>query len=66
MNVLVCSWILGSIFESLYANHACVEVALDIWSELNETYRKANGPVVFNIHQKINSLTQGGLTIYKY
>lgn len=66
MNFVVCSWILGSISESLYSNHACVELAYDIWCELNETYHKENGSIVFKIHQKIKSLIQSGSTVYEY
>lgn len=54
---MVCSWFLGSISMSLYANHACNEIASDIWYELSETYHKADGSVVFTIHKKRNSLT---------
>lgn len=43
-----------------------MKLLYDIWSELNETYQKADGSVVFNIHQKINSLTQSGLNVFEY
>ena len=65
-NVVVCSWILGSLTESIYAGHACSDNSLDIWKELNETYFKSDGSVVFNLHQKINGLTQGGLSVSDY
>lgn len=37
VNDVLCSWLLGSIFESLYASHACSETASVIWTELFET-----------------------------
>lgn len=43
-----------------------MKLLYDIWSELNETYQKADGSVVFNIHQRVNSLTQSGLTVSEY
>ncbi|XP_023737486.1 uncharacterized protein LOC111885459 [Lactuca sativa] len=57
-NAITCSWILGSISENLYANHACLESAYDLWNELNETYHKTDGSVIFNVHQKIVSHSQ--------
>ena len=56
VNVVVCNWILGSISESIYASHVYSDKAKDIWDELFETYNKADGSVVFNIHQQINTL----------
>lgn len=49
---VVCSWIFGSITESLYANHASAEIAYDILSELSDTFHKVDGSSIFNIHKK--------------
>lgn len=49
--------------ESIYSAHASTEVAYVVWSELNETYHKTDGSVFFNLHQRINSLTQGGMSV---
>ncbi|KAI3688864.1 hypothetical protein L2E82_46759 [Cichorium intybus] len=65
-NSVVCSWILGSVSESIYASHACTESSFQVWTELFETYHKSDGSVIFNIHQKINSLTQSGLSVSDY
>lgn len=65
-NAITCSWILGSISENLYANHACLESAYDLWNELNETYHKTDGSVIFNVHQKIVSHSQGSLSLSNY
>ena len=61
VNAIVCSWILNSSSENIYIGHVCFEFALDIWNNLCDTYYKADGSVVFNVHQKINSLSQNGL-----
>ena len=65
-NAVVCSWILGSISESIYGGHAYSENAEDIWDDLCETYNKEDGSVIFNIHQRINSLTQSGSPVSEY
>ena len=65
-NAVTCSWILGSISETIYSSHACSEYAQDIWTDLFETYHKADGFVIFNVHKKINSLTQSGSTLSEY
>lgn len=31
-NVAVCSWLLGSIDETIYAGHRGSEIAIDIWN----------------------------------
>lgn len=66
LNAIVCSWILNSLSESIYIGHVCSKFVLDIWNDLSETYYKADGYVVFNIHQCINSLTQSGLSVFDY
>lgn len=47
VNVVVCSWLLNSIFETIYASHACCDLASDVWTELYKTYHKADGSVFF-------------------
>ena len=65
-NVVVCSWLLSSISDSIYQSQAYSEVAEDIWENLFETYNKSDGSVVFNIHQQINSLKQNGTSLSDY
>ncbi|XP_071725628.1 uncharacterized protein [Rutidosis leptorrhynchoides] len=42
------------------------EVASEVWDELKETYNKVDGFIVFNLHHKINSLTQSGGSVSEY
>ena len=49
-NVVVCSWLLSSISNSVYQSKAYSDVAEDIWKSLFATYNKCHGSVVFNIH----------------
>lgn len=65
-NVVVCSWILGYLSESIYYGHAYSKSVVDIWNELFETYNKADGSVIFNVHQHINSLKQDGSSLSEY
>ncbi|KAL7593528.1 uncharacterized protein LOC111904273 [Lactuca sativa] len=65
-NVVVCSWLLSSISDSIYQSQAYSDVAEDIWNNLFETYNKSDGSVVFNIHQQINSLKQNGISLSDY
>lgn len=66
VNAIVCSWLLNSISESIYSSHACCDLASEVWSDLYETYHKADGSVIFHVHQQINSLTQSGLSVSEY
>lgn len=65
-NAVVCSWILGSVSEPIYATHACAESAFNVWTELFQTYHKSDGSVIFNLYQSINSVTQSGLSVSDY
>ncbi|GJY57168.1 ribonuclease H-like domain-containing protein [Tanacetum coccineum] len=37
-----------------------------VWDELNETFDRVDGSVTFNLHHKINSLTQNGSSVAEY
>lgn len=65
-NSVVLSWILGCVSEELYLGQVFSDNAKVVWDALKETYDKINGSVIFNVHQKINSLTQSGSTICEY
>lgn len=66
VNVVVCSWILGTLSESIYSVHTYPESIVDIYDKLFETYDKADGYVVFNIDQHINPLNQNGPSLSEY
>lgn len=50
VNAVVCNWLLGLISETIYASHVYSDNAKSILDELFETYNKAYGFVIFNIH----------------
>ncbi|XP_071704377.1 uncharacterized protein [Rutidosis leptorrhynchoides] len=65
-NSVVLSWILNSISDELYCGQVFAQSAQTVWEELKETYDKIDGSVTFNLHQKLNSLTQGNSTVSNY
>ncbi|XP_071704682.1 uncharacterized protein [Rutidosis leptorrhynchoides] len=65
-NAVMLSWTLGAISDDLYYGQVYSKVASVVWAELKETYDKVDGSVMFNLHQKINSLTQSGLSVSDY
>ncbi|XP_071712675.1 uncharacterized protein [Rutidosis leptorrhynchoides] len=65
-NSVVLSWILNSISEELFSGQVFAKSAQTVWEELKETYDKIDGSVTFNLHPKLNSLTQGNSTVSDY
>ncbi|XP_071708728.1 uncharacterized protein [Rutidosis leptorrhynchoides] len=65
-NSVVLSWILGTISEELYLGQVYSTIASEVWTELKETYDKVDGAVIFNLHKKINSITQNGSSLSEY
>ncbi|GKA87806.1 ribonuclease H-like domain-containing protein, partial [Tanacetum coccineum] len=58
--------ILSSLFLELYLGQVYSEIASDVWEELQETYDKMDGSVIFNVIHKINGLKQGELSVPQY
>nr|GEX38525.1 ribonuclease H-like domain-containing protein [Tanacetum cinerariifolium]GEX41805.1 ribonuclease H-like domain-containing protein [Tanacetum cinerariifolium] len=56
------SWLLFYV----YLGHVFSDNAQTVWKELEETYDRIDGSIVFNLLQKINSFKQGGLPISEY
>ncbi|GKF98304.1 ribonuclease H-like domain-containing protein, partial [Tanacetum coccineum] len=65
-NAVVLSWILGSLSQDVYLGHVFSDNAAIVWKELQETYDRIDGSIVFNLLQKINSFKQGGLPVSEY
>ncbi|XP_071713236.1 uncharacterized protein [Rutidosis leptorrhynchoides] len=62
-NSVVLSWILNSISDDLFSGQVFSSSAL---LELKETYDKIDGSITFNLHKKLNSLSQNGSSISDY
>ncbi|GKD62522.1 ribonuclease H-like domain-containing protein [Tanacetum coccineum] len=52
--------------NDVYMGLVYTENVADVWKELNETYDKVDGYVVYNLLQKIGSIKQGGSTMANY
>ncbi|GJY52425.1 putative RNA-directed DNA polymerase [Tanacetum coccineum] len=52
--------------QDVYLGHVFSDNAATVWRELQETYDRVDGSIVFNLIQKINSFKQGGLPISEY
>ncbi|GJX90484.1 ribonuclease H-like domain-containing protein [Tanacetum coccineum] len=52
--------------NDVYIGLVYSENVADVWKELNETYDKVDGSVVYNLLQKIGSVKQGGSTVADY
>ncbi|GJV81029.1 ribonuclease H-like domain-containing protein [Tanacetum coccineum] len=66
VNAVVLGWILNSIFEELFLGQIFSKRAKHVWDELKETYDKVDGSVTFNLHHKINFLSQNSSSIADY
>ncbi|GKE24287.1 ribonuclease H-like domain-containing protein [Tanacetum coccineum] len=66
VNAVVLGWILNSISEELFLGQIFSKRAKHVYDELKETYDKVDGSVTFNLHHKINSLSQNGSSIADY
>nr|GEY34848.1 putative Gag-polypeptide of LTR copia-type [Tanacetum cinerariifolium] len=65
-NAVVLSWILGSLSQDVYLGHVFSDNVAVVWKELQETYDRIDGSIVFNLLQKIDSFKQGGLPMFEY
>ncbi|GJZ26533.1 hypothetical protein Tco_0570786 [Tanacetum coccineum] len=54
-----------SLSQDVYLGHVFSDNE-SVWKELQETYDRIDGSIVFNLLQKINSFKQGGLPISEY
>ncbi|GJV27830.1 hypothetical protein Tco_1384278 [Tanacetum coccineum] len=52
-----------SLSQDVYSGHVFSNNAKSVWKELQETYDRIDGSIVFNLLQKINSFKQGGLPV---
>ncbi|GJT26128.1 ribonuclease H-like domain-containing protein [Tanacetum coccineum] len=64
-------FITGSVLKSdyvanVYLGHVFSDNAALVWKELQETYDRIDGSIVFTLLQKINSFKQGGLPVSEY
>ncbi|GJT06564.1 ribonuclease H-like domain-containing protein, partial [Tanacetum coccineum] len=65
-NSVVLNWILGCVSQDVFMGQVFSKNAKVVWDELEETYSKQDGSVIFNMHYKIHSLSQSGSSLSEY
>ncbi|GJR34586.1 ribonuclease H-like domain-containing protein [Tanacetum coccineum] len=65
-NAMVLTWIMNIVSSDVYMGLVYFENAASVWKDLNETYDKVYGFVVYNLLQNIRSVKQGGITVADY
>ncbi|GKD14428.1 ribonuclease H-like domain-containing protein [Tanacetum coccineum] len=63
---MVLTWIMNAGSQDVYMGLVYSDNAATLWKELNGTYNKVDGSVVYNFFQKINSIKQGGSSFADY
>ncbi|GJR27891.1 ribonuclease H-like domain-containing protein [Tanacetum coccineum] len=66
VNAMVIGWILNSILEELFLCQIFSKKTYEVWDVLKTTFDRVDGSVTFNLHQKINLLTQNGSSVAEY
>ena len=65
-NYVVLSWILGCVSQEVFMGQIFSKNAKNVWDELKETYDKQDASIIFNMHYKIHSFTQSGISLSEY
>nr|GEZ92150.1 hypothetical protein [Tanacetum cinerariifolium] len=65
-NAMVLTWIMNVVSSDVYMGIVSSENVASVWKDLNETYDKVDGSVVYNLLQKIRSVKQGGSFVADY
>ncbi|GKB63565.1 hypothetical protein Tco_0919751, partial [Tanacetum coccineum] len=65
-NAIVLTWIMNVVSNDVYMGLVYFENDVDVWKEVNETYDKVDGYVVYNLLQKIKNVKQGGSIVADY
>ncbi|KAK3020784.1 hypothetical protein RJ639_045856 [Escallonia herrerae] len=66
INSLLVSWIRNTIEPTLRSTISHVEVAQDLWTDINERFLVINGPRIQQLKTKLANCKQKGLTIVNY
>ncbi|GKD29544.1 putative transcription factor interactor and regulator CCHC(Zn) family protein [Tanacetum coccineum] len=65
-NSVVLTWILNCVSTELFIGQVFSSNAKLMLDELAETYDKIDGSVIFNLHYKINIVSQNGFILFDY
>ena len=65
-NSLLVSWIMNTIEPSLRSTMSHMEVAMDLWNDIQERFSIVNGPRIQQLKAELVECKQKGLTIVTY
>ncbi|GJU46239.1 ribonuclease H-like domain-containing protein [Tanacetum coccineum] len=65
-NAIVLTWLMNSVSQDVYMGLVYYDNLASICKELESTYDKVDGSMIFNLLQKINNLKQGGSSVVDY
>jgi len=64
--MLVVSWILKVVSQSIAQSIICMDNAFDIWNDLKERFSQGHMIRISDIQEMISSFKQGELTVTNY
>nr|GEU54847.1 hypothetical protein [Tanacetum cinerariifolium] len=65
-NVIVLTWLMNYVSQDVYMSLVYYDNVASVWKELESTYDKVDGFVIFNLLQKVNNVKQGGSSVADY
>ncbi|XP_074374585.1 uncharacterized protein LOC141714995 [Apium graveolens] len=65
-NDMIISWILNSINPEIRSSLVYVDLASDMWTDLNVCFTQSNGPRLFELKKELSELVQENPTISAY
>ena len=65
-NMLVVSWILKVVSQSIAQSIICMDSAFDIWNDLKEMFSQGDMIRISDIQEIVSSFKQGELTVTNY
>ena len=63
---MVGTWIINSVSPKLQGSIIYRDIALEIWTDLQDTFCQGNGTKVFNIQKQIDEIHQGEQSLTDY
>nr|GEV88255.1 hypothetical protein [Tanacetum cinerariifolium] len=64
-NAMVLTWIINVVSQDIYMGLIYSKNAIVVWKDLNKTYDKVDGSIVYNLLQKLNTV-KGGSSVADY
>jgi len=65
-NNMVLSWLINSVSKEIAASIIYIDSVADMWMDLHDRFSHLNGPRVFQLQQKMSSLSQENDSVSTY